>query len=267
MEADGEHNTRGTADQRLDQLEDLVRELFRHVVGNEYSERETPGPSGPFSQTSMSFGGSAVEEKSPVKNAIDEKSTAKIVGDALASKREVASDEEFDANSAVAEESAAKIAMDEKSIGSTPKDASDEDSVGTDGSAQKFRYPLVDVDLWKNNLEEDDCYSEFTEQDERFSILVNSICESLEKSTTVNHDTKFHLLTLFRNFSTLYIDIRDRNIRERGIEEYANVEKRTGTERAAWDYVKTLTYDDWQTILMSQDHESLQVHHLSLIHI
>ena len=49
MEADGEHNTRGTANtvtdgQRLDQLEDMVRELYRHVVGNEYSEGETPGP-------------------------------------------------------------------------------------------------------------------------------------------------------------------------------------------------------------------------------
>ena len=76
MEADGEHNTRGTAntvtnDQRLDQLEDLVREIYRHVVSNGYSERETPGPTGNFSNASMSFGANAVDGEFAVENAID----------------------------------------------------------------------------------------------------------------------------------------------------------------------------------------------------
>ena len=88
MEADGEHNTRGTAntvtnDQRLNQLEDLVREIYRHVVSNGYSERETPGPTGNFSNASMSFGANAVDEEFAVENAIDEKSMAKNVVDGL----------------------------------------------------------------------------------------------------------------------------------------------------------------------------------------
>ena len=120
MEADGEHNIRGTANtvtdgQRLDQLEDMVRELYRHVVGNEYSEGETPGPSGNFSNASMGFGANTVDEEFAVENAIDEKSMAKNVVDALASKREVASDEKSVAKNAVAEESAAKNASDEES--------------------------------------------------------------------------------------------------------------------------------------------------------
>ena len=192
MEADGEHNTRGTANtvtdgQRLDQLEDMVRELYRHVVGNEYSEgetpgpsgnfsnasmgfganvvreiyrhvvsngyseRETPGPTGNFSNASMSFGANAVDEEFAVENAIDEKSMAKNVVDALASKREVASDEKSVAKSAVAEESAAKNAIDEKSIVTTPKDASDEESGVTGGNANTV---TVDIDQRLNRLED-----------------------------------------------------------------------------------------------------------------
>ena len=109
MEADGEHNTRGTEntvtnEQRLDQLEDMVRELYRHVVGNEYSEGETPGPSGNFSNASMGFGANTVDEEFAVENALDE-----------------------------------------KSIVTTPKDASDEESGVTGGSAQQFGYPVRDV--------------------------------------------------------------------------------------------------------------------------
>ena len=156
MEADGEHNTRGTANtvtdgQRLDQLEDMVRELYRHVVGNEYSEGETPGPSGNFSNASMGFGANTVDEEFAVENAIDEKSMAKNVVDALASKREVASDEKSVAKSAVAEESAAKNAIDEKSIVTTPKDASDEESGVTGGNANTV---TVDIDQRLNRLED-----------------------------------------------------------------------------------------------------------------
>ena len=156
MEADGEHNTRGTAntvtnDQRLDQLEDLVREIYRHVVSNGYSERETPGPTGNFSNASMSFGANAVDEEFAVENAIDEKSMAKNVVDALASKREVASDEKSVAKSAVAEESAANNAIDEKSIVTTPKDASDEESGVTGGNANTV---TVDIDQRLNRLED-----------------------------------------------------------------------------------------------------------------
>ena len=93
----------------------MVRELYRHVVGNEYSEGETPGPSGNFSNASMGFGANTVDEEFAVENAIDEKSMAKNVVDALASKREVASDEKSVAKNAVAEESAAKNASDEES--------------------------------------------------------------------------------------------------------------------------------------------------------
>ena len=156
MEADGEHNIRGTANtvtdgQRLDQLEDMVRELYRHVVGNEYSEGETPGPSGNFSNASMGFGANTVDEEFAVENAIDEKSMAKNVVDALASKREVASDEKSVAKSAVAEESAAKNAIDEKSIVTTPKDASDEESGVTGGNANTV---TVDIDQRLNRLED-----------------------------------------------------------------------------------------------------------------
>ena len=115
MEADGEHNTRGTANtvtdgQRLDQLEDMVRELYRHVVGNEYSEGETPGPSGNFSNASMGFGANTVDEEFAVENAIDE-----------------------------------------KSIVTTPKDASDEESGVTGGNANTV---TVDIDQRLNRLED-----------------------------------------------------------------------------------------------------------------
>ena len=115
MEADGEHNIRGTANtvtdgQRLDQLEDMVRELYRHVVGNEYSEGETPGPSGNFSNASMGFGANTVDEEFAVENAIDE-----------------------------------------KSIVTTPKDASDEESGVTGGNANTV---TVDIDQRLNRLED-----------------------------------------------------------------------------------------------------------------
>ena len=84
MEPDGE--PRGTANtvtdgQRLDQLEDMVRELYRHVVGNEYSEGETPGPSGNFSNASMGFGANTVDEEFAVENAVAEESAAKNASD------------------------------------------------------------------------------------------------------------------------------------------------------------------------------------------
>lgn len=132
-------------------MEDLVREIYRHVVSNGYSERETPGPTGNFSNASMSFGANAVDEEFAVENAIDEKSMAKNVVDALASKREVASDEKSVAKSAVAEESAAKNAIDEKSIVTTPKDASDEESGVTGGNANTV---TVDIDQRLNRLED-----------------------------------------------------------------------------------------------------------------
>ena len=47
----------------------MVRELYRHVVGNEYSEGETPGPSGNFSNASMGFGANTVDDGSSVDGA------------------------------------------------------------------------------------------------------------------------------------------------------------------------------------------------------
>ena len=69
----------------------------------------------------------------------------------MASKREVASDEKSVAKSAVAEESAAKNAIDEKSIVTTPKDASDEESGVTGGNANTV---TVDIDQRLNRLED-----------------------------------------------------------------------------------------------------------------
>ena len=101
MEPDGE--PRGTANtvtdgQRIDRLEDMVREIYSHFFSDRYPNGDTPGRSGNVSTGSMDF--------DAVKNAVDEESAVEI-------------------ENAVDEESAAEIAIDEKSIVPT----SDEESV------------------------------------------------------------------------------------------------------------------------------------------
>ena len=57
----------------------------------------------------------------------------------------------------------------------------------------------------------------------------------------MDYAAKLQLFTLFRYFSTLYVDLRDRSIRETDIYNYGN--KLTDLESAAWDHVKTLKYE------------------------